>query len=115
MKIHHRNLQFLAVEIYKALNKLSSSLVPELFQVKDAKYRPQNGNILVSKKVKTVSYGKESISYLAPLIWNQIPDEIKNSKSFQPNVHVPSVRHTKCGLYLICYVLILFLLYFYCF
>ena len=80
VKIHHRNLQFLAVDIYKALNKLSSSLMSALFKVKDTKYNLRNGNILVSKKIKTVSYGKESISYSAPLTWNQIPNEIKNSK-----------------------------------
>ena len=79
--IHNRNLQFLAIEIYKALNKLSSSLMSELFQVKDTRYNLRSGNILVSSNVKTVHYGKESISYLVPLIWNQVPDEIKYSKS----------------------------------
>ena len=29
----------------------------------------------------TVSYGTETISHLAPKIWEQVPDEIKNSNS----------------------------------
>ena len=37
IKIHHRNLQLLSIEIYKALNKLSSPLMSDLFQVKDMK------------------------------------------------------------------------------
>ena len=81
MKVHYRNLQFLATEIYKALNKISSSLMSELFQIKNMNYNLRNGNVLVSRNVKTDRYGTESISYLAPLIWNQVPEDIKNSKS----------------------------------
>ena len=35
VSIHHRNLQQLAIEIYKALNDLLSSLMTELFRVKE--------------------------------------------------------------------------------
>ena len=35
VSIHHRNLQHMAIEIYKALNYLSSSLMTELFCVKE--------------------------------------------------------------------------------
>ena len=81
VKIHESNLQRLATEIYKALNNLSSSLVSELFQIKDMKYNLCKGSSLVTHNVKTVSYGAESLSYLAPKIWEQVPDEIKNCKS----------------------------------
>ena len=81
VRVHHRNIQLLAVEIYKALNKLSSSLMTELFQIKKTKYDLCKGNILISRNVKTVYYGTESISYLAPKIWELIPTDIKNCKS----------------------------------
>ena len=35
--IHHRNIQLLALDIYKALNKLSPSFMTELFQTKKNK------------------------------------------------------------------------------
>ena len=38
IKLHHRNLQLLSIEIYKALNNLSSPLMSDLFQVKDIRY-----------------------------------------------------------------------------
>jgi len=81
VRVHHRNIQLLAVEIYKALNKLSSTLMTELFQIKKTKYDLCKGNTLISRNVKTVYYGTESISYLAPKIWELIPIDIKNSKS----------------------------------
>ena len=81
IRIHHRNLQFLAIEIYKALNNLSSPLMSELFQVKDLTYNLRKGDILVTRNVKTKNYGTDSISYLAPKIWKLIPEVIRNSKS----------------------------------
>ena len=41
VSIQNKNLQQLAVEIYKALNNLSSSLMSELFRVKETKYSLQ--------------------------------------------------------------------------
>ena len=79
--IHHRNLQFLAIEIYKALNNLSSPLMSELFQVKDLTYNLRKGDILVTRNAKTKNYGTDSISYFAPKIWKLIPEVIRNSKS----------------------------------
>ena len=78
--IHHRNLQHLAIEIYKALHNLSPLFMSELFTLREMKYNLRNGNALTSYKPCT-SYGIDSVSHLAPKIWNQIPTEIKNSKS----------------------------------
>ena len=36
---------------------------------------------LYSRNPKTVNYGTETISYLAPKIWPLVPNAIKNSKS----------------------------------
>ena len=44
--IHHRNLQLLATEIYKALNNLSSGLMSDLFKIKDTNYNFRKGDIL---------------------------------------------------------------------
>ena len=83
IKIHHRNLQLLAIEIYKALNSLSSPLMSDLFQVKNIGYNLRKAKTLISNNIKTTSYGIDSISYLAPEIWDLIPEEIQNCKSLQ--------------------------------
>ena len=81
VKIHHRNLQQLAVEIYKALNNLSSSLMSDLFIFKDTGYNLRGANKLKYTTIKTTYYGSESISFLGPKIWELVPQEIKNSSS----------------------------------
>ena len=81
VKIHHRNLQILAVEIYKALHNYSSILMSELFKLKDIDYNLRGGKRLNSTNIKTVYYGTETISHLAPKIWEQVPEDIKDSSS----------------------------------
>ena len=59
--IHHRNLQHLAIEIYKVLHNVSPSFMSELFAIKEMKYNLHNQNALISKKPCTSSYGIDSI------------------------------------------------------
>ena len=53
----------------------------EIFKPSNTKYDLRNSNTLVSKNINTTNYGLETVSYLAPRIWEQIPEEIKQSKS----------------------------------
>ena len=55
VSIHHRNLQVLAIEIYKALNELSSLLMSDLFKLKEIKYSFRNGSVLVSSNRKLLT------------------------------------------------------------
>ena len=48
VSMHDRNLQQMAIEMYKALNDLSSTLMSELFRTKERKYNLRNDNALVS-------------------------------------------------------------------
>ena len=48
VSIHHRNLQALALEVYKALNNLSSPLMSDLIKLKETTYNLRNACTLVS-------------------------------------------------------------------
>ena len=76
-----RNLQLIAIEIYKASNNMSTAFMSELFQIKDTKFNLRKVKILASYNIKTENNGKQSISYLAPIIWSQVPLDAKNCKS----------------------------------
>ena len=47
----------------------------------NTKYNIRNSNSFVSNNIKTTNYGLETVSSLAPRIWEQIPEEIKQSKT----------------------------------
>ena len=74
--IHERNLQKLAVEMYKVKHKLCPKSFQEIFTP------AQRGNSQwVIPKVRTVNKGIETIRYRGPKTWELVPSEIKNAKS----------------------------------
>ena len=46
-------------------------------------YDLRSDNLLVRRRVKSVRYGTESITFLAPKIWEILPNEIKDSGTLQ--------------------------------
>ena len=73
---------WLAIEMFKFLNGLSPPIVNKVFQVKQsATYSLRDKNELYNKNPETVTYGTESISFLASKIWSIVSQEIKNYKS----------------------------------
>ena len=102
VSIHHRNLQQLAIEIYKALNDLSSSLMSELFRVKETYYNLRKNNVLVSNIPRSTNYGLNTLSHLAPKVWEIIPNEIRSCKSlnlFKEKIKTWIPENCPCNLY----------------
>ena len=66
--------------MFKVNIGLSVELVSENchFAENHCNFRHQLGTKFKVDHVKTETYGKQSISYLRPKIWNSIPQEIKN-------------------------------------
>jgi len=81
--IHNRNLQLLATEVYKYLNGLSPKIMGQVFKLHDNIYDLRSDVSLKEYNIKTVHYGQQSITYLAPRIWKLVPAVIKESPSIQ--------------------------------
>ena len=80
--IHHRNIRALAIEIYKVMHGISPPLLNEVLVPRQCSYELRGNNFL-ERRVKSVRYGTESISSLAPKIWEILPNEIKDSDTLQ--------------------------------
>ena len=78
---HHRNLQKLAVEMYKIKSHLSPTPVLELFTEKVHKHNLRNKRSWETNNARTVKYGTETMRYMGPKTWVLVPTEIKESKS----------------------------------
>ena len=59
---HHRNVQKLAIEMYKIKSDLSPKIMLDLFKQVTHTYNLRNAVICGSYKIKTVSYGTETIT-----------------------------------------------------
>ena len=77
--IHHRNLQKLAIEMYKVKNNLSPSFMHDIFPSSNNLYNLRNDKSFKTSNVRTVHYGTETISFRGPQIWDLIPEEFKNA------------------------------------
>ena len=81
VSIHVRNLQVLATEIFKVKKNLSPNIMQKVFEFTEPAYNFRKDAVFKSYKIQTQRYGIESLRYLGPKIWAQVPNEIKESDS----------------------------------
>ena len=78
--IHHRNIQKLAVELYKVAYGISPKIMRLVFPTRpEIKYPWEN--IFQTFNVRAVAWGTESLSHLGPKIWKLIPLKLKKLSS----------------------------------
>ena len=102
--MHHKNIKILATEAYKFLQGLSPPLMNEIFVERNNNYSVRRNNVLTRRRVNSVRYGTETVSFLAPKIWDILLKEIKDSESldifkrkikngFHENAIVDFIKH----------------------
>ena len=74
--IHKRNVQTLAIELYKVAYGISPKIMRLVFPTKENEQYPWN-DIFKRCNVKTVSWGTETLSHIGPKIWSIIPLSLK--------------------------------------
>ena len=79
--IHHRNLQKLAIEMFKIRNNLSPTPMNEIFKNCTNHYDLRNKRYWEVCRTRTVYYGTETIRYRGPKTWELLPLNIKESKT----------------------------------
>ena len=100
--IHQRNIQALAIEMFKAKNNIGPQLLKDIFVE-----REYNGPSLrtvsdfVMPNVNTVHFGEDSLRFFGYKIWNLIPHEIKDVESldvFKRRIKVWAPEKCPCRL-----------------
>ena len=76
-KMEIKRLRTLVIEAFKTLNDLNPTYMKEIF-VKNNQYSNYSNNINTHIH-SGVTYGEKSLSYLAPKIWNSLPEYYKAS------------------------------------
>ena len=97
VSIHLRNLQILAIEMFKVSNGLSPVLMNDVFKLRGERklsqfYRP---------KANSVYNGTQRVPYLGPIIWDLVPNELKeirNLAAFKKAIKKWSPEKCPCSL-----------------
>ena len=82
VSIHYKNLRCLAIELYKIFSGTSPDIMKDVFPLNTSStYDIRNREIFYTRPVKSVYHGSESLSYLAPKIWELVPESINSAES----------------------------------
>ena len=79
--VHTKNLITLLVEVFKTLAGLNPSFMANIFIPKHTNYNLRSANLLEIPKARSITYGTNAFTFQASLLWNSLPDEIKNETS----------------------------------
>ena len=78
--IHTRNIQALAIELFKIVSGQSPEIMKEVFSLKET--LPYCTKFpFKTRNIRTVTYGTNTLSFLGPKIWAIVPTSIRESKS----------------------------------
>ena len=85
--VQHRNLKFLAIEIFKGKNELAPNIMKEVFQIREHLYnfRSETSTFMI-QKVRTAYCGFNSGTFLATRICEQVPEAVRCCSSLKEKI-----------------------------
>ena len=92
--IHQKDIESLAIEIYKSQAGLTPPIMSDLFVTSENNYNLRNFQELESSLRWTVKFGTESISCRGPQIWNPISERLRTLETL--NKFKKEIKSWKC-------------------
>ena len=81
VSIHQKQLRTLATEIYKSLTDVNPDFMKNYFSIKEIPYSLRNSSALKIPSAPFTYYGINSVHFRACLLWNKLPNSLKESQS----------------------------------
>ena len=78
--IHHRNLQKLAIELYKVINNLAPGPMNDIFKLASNECDVRD-KVFETFNIHSVLHGTETLAFRGAKLWPSIPPEIRNTTS----------------------------------
>ena len=79
--IHSKHIELLLAEVFKSVRGLNAGFMQNFFSMKPLNYSLRKSNLLILPKAVTTTYGTNSVHFQSVLLWNNLPDKIKNAKN----------------------------------
>ena len=78
---YHRNIQSLAIELFKVKVNLSNTIMDDILQTRTLPYNLRSNTGFTRISANTSRFGLNSIRYFASKVWNILPSDIKNASN----------------------------------
>ena len=85
--IHHKNIHFLAIEMYKVKHNIAPPFMSDIFKLREIPLNSIIGGLRYQSEFynydnpRSVYNGLQTLRSFGPKIWNILPDDIKNSEN----------------------------------
>ena len=85
--IHHKNIHFLAIEMYKVKQDIAPPFMSDIFKLREIPINSVIGGLRYQSEFynydnpRSVYNGLQTLRSFGPKIWNILPDDIKNSSN----------------------------------
>ena len=77
--IYVQNVHVILVECYKYINDINPNILLNVFNLRNHPYNTRGLQMLQLPQASTEKHGINSFKYLAPKLWNSLPDVIKSA------------------------------------
>ena len=88
-KIHHGNIQSLAIELFKIKNNFSATIMSDIFQPRAVTYDLRSQIDFTRPTVNSEHFGVSSLRYMASKVCDMLPNDVKNlndTETFKNNI-----------------------------
>ena len=82
VSIHHKNLQILAIKMFKIKNNMAPEFLNEIFQNRALLYNLRTNSNFSNGQVHSLYYGTESLPFLGTKIWELVHEDTKQIRKF---------------------------------
>ena len=97
VSVHQKNLQRLAIEMYKVKNRIAPKHMQNLFEERNITNNLRSQATWIVPKTRTVNYGTETVRYRGPQIWESLSNDLKNAKSLNEfKAKIKKWKNIKC-------------------
>ena len=83
LKIHHRNIQLLAIELFKIKNNLPVTIMKDIFQLRALSYSLRSQTDFTRPNINSDYFGISSLRYLAAKVLGMVPNDMKNLNNIE--------------------------------
>ena len=81
--LYLKRVRIIAQETFKEINSQSPLYSRELIRFRNSRYPTRNPNVdIYIPRVNQVKFGKRSFTYEAPVLWNNLPNDIRTVENF---------------------------------
>ena len=100
-------LKNILIETFKTINKINPQFLHDLFEINDTEYALRDPLPLLPPKFHTTTYGRNSFTFEASKLWNNLPNDLKHIRDldeFSSEIHEWSGPECTCYNCILCHI-----------